>query len=71
MDARHLKNPVDIPPAALEKETAACGFYADLASRRHIDFIQDLLFLRQNEAEKRMDLIRKLFTRLADGPSFA
>ena len=65
MDARHLKNPVDILRAALEKETAASNFYAELANRCHIDFVQELLFHLQNEEEKHMDLIRKMLVRLA------
>ena len=69
MDARHLNTPAEILRAAREKEPAARDYYAKLANRCTIGFVQELLFRLQNEEEKHMDLIRKLLTRLADGPS--
>ena len=69
MDVRHLKDPAEILRAALEKETAARDFYAGLARRCHVDFVQELLFRLQNEEEKHMDLIHKMLARLAGGRS--
>lgn len=69
MDTRPLKTPVEILHAALEKEIAARDFYAELVVRCHVDFVQDLLRLLQNEEEKHVSLIRKMLVRLAGGHS--
>ncbi len=65
--AANLKTPVDILKAALVKETAARDFYAKLATRCHIEAVQDLLYRLQNEEEKHATLIRKMLARLASG----
>ena len=64
MNPAHLKTPVEILNAALEKENAARDFYAELANRCHVDFVQDLLFRLQNEEEKHALLIRNMLARL-------
>lgn len=67
MNPSALKTPGEILTAALEKETAARDFYAELAGRCHVDFVRDLLFRLHNEEEKHMDLIRKMLARLGTG----
>ena len=64
MNVAQLKTPVEILNAALEKESAARDFYAELANRCHVDFVQELLFRLQNEEEKHALLIRNMLARL-------
>lgn len=67
MNPTQLKTPVEILNAALKKEHAARDFYAGLADRCRVDFVQDLLRRLQNEEEKHVDLIQKMLARLASG----
>ena len=67
MTYAHLKTPVDILNAALEKENAARDFYAELAANCHVDFVRELLFRLQTEEEKHAALIRNMLSRLASG----
>jgi len=66
-DYAHLKTPVEILQAAAEKETRARDFYAELATRCHVDFVRDLLLRLHNEEEKHLDLIRKMLAQLGSG----
>lgn len=67
MKYAHLKTPVEILQAALEKEAGACDFYAELAHRCHVDFVKTLLLSLHNEEEKHINLIRKMLARLGSG----
>jgi rubrerythrin len=67
MKYAHLRTPVDILQAALEKEAGARDFYAELAHRCRVDFVKDLLLRLHNEEEKHVDLIRKMLARLGTG----
>ena len=60
-------SPGDVLRAALEKETAARDFYADLAGRCHVDFVRDLLLRLHNEEEKHLGLVRNMLSRLEAG----
>ena len=64
MNVAHLKPPIEILKAALEKESASRDFYAELANRCHVDFVQELHFRLQNEEEKHALLIRNMLARL-------
>ena len=64
MTAPLLRTPDEILRAALEKETSARDFYAELAGRCHVDFVKELLVHLQVEEEKHAALIRKALARL-------
>ena len=64
MTAPLLRSLDEILRAALEKETSARDFYAELAHRCHVDFVKELLLRLQVEEEKHAALIRKALTRL-------
>ncbi len=59
-----LRTPDQILRAALEKETSARDFYAELANHCHVDFVKELLVHLQIEEEKHAALIRKALARL-------
>ena len=67
MNYPNLKTPVAILNAALKKEYSARDFYAELANRCHVEFVQDLLRRLQNEEEKHVTLIRNMLARIAAG----
>jgi rubrerythrin len=52
---------------ALEKETQAHDFYAELASSCTVEFVKDLLLKLQNEEAKHMRMIRDMLGRLESG----
>ena len=64
MTAPPLRTPDQILHAALEKETSARDFYAELAHHCHVDFVKELLVQLQIEEEKHAALIRKALARL-------
>ena len=64
MNVAHLKPPIEILKAALEKESASRDFYAELANRCHVDFVRELLFRLQDEEAKHALLIRNMLARL-------
>ena len=64
MTAPLLRTPDEILRAALEKETSARDFYAELAGRCRVDFVKELLVHLQIEEEKHAALIRKALARL-------
>ena len=59
-----LRTPDQILHAALERETSARDFYAELANHCHVDFVKELLVHLQIEEEKHAALIRKALARL-------
>jgi rubrerythrin len=59
-----LNTPCDILQAALEKETQARDFYADLAARSNVDYVKELLLTLQNEEFRHMRMIEKMLARL-------
>ncbi|MDD4061018.1 MAG: ferritin family protein [Kiritimatiellae bacterium] len=62
-----LTTPDQILKAALQKEMQARDFYADLAARTSVDFVQDLLRNLQNEESKHVRLIQAMLGRLEAG----
>jgi rubrerythrin len=52
---------------ALEKETQAHDFYAELAASCTVDFVKELLLKLQNEEAKHMRMIQDMLGRLESG----
>ena len=64
MDQTDLKTPDEILNKALEKETQARDFYAELAAECPVDFVRELLETLQNEEYKHMKMIKNMLGRL-------
>jgi rubrerythrin len=62
-----LRTPDEIPRTALEKETQARDFYAQLALECSVDFVKELLQTLQNEESKHMHMIQEFLGRLGAG----
>jgi rubrerythrin len=54
---------------ALEKETQAHDFYAELAASCTVDFVKELLLKLQNEEAKHIRMIQDMLGRLESGKS--
>jgi rubrerythrin len=52
---------------ALEKETRARDFYAELAAGTSVDFVKELLVELQNEESGHMRMIQNMLGRLESG----
>ena len=52
---------------ALEKETEAHDFYAELAASCTVEFVKELLLKLQNEEYKHIRMIRDMLGRLESG----
>ncbi|MBN1558282.1 MAG: hypothetical protein JW951_09070 [Lentisphaerae bacterium] len=63
-----MSEPLTAPDAilhkALEKETQARDFYAELAAHTSVDFVRDLLITLQNEESRHMRMIRAMIAKL-------
>jgi len=59
-----LTTPDAILRKALEKETQARDFYAELASRTSVSFVRELLETLQNEESKHVRMIQDMIGRL-------
>ena len=57
----------EILRTALEKETQAHDFYANLAASCTVDYVKDLLLKLQNEEAKHMRMIQDMLRRLQSG----
>ena len=57
----------EILRTALEKETQAYDFYAELADSCTVEFVKDLLLKLQNEEAKHMRMIQDMLRRLQAG----
>jgi rubrerythrin len=64
-----LRTPDEILKKALEKETEASEFYADLAANCSVEFVRELLYRLQSEERKHMKMIRDMLARLEAGHS--
>ena len=62
-----LTTPDEILRKALEKETEARDFYAEMASGCSVDFVKELLEQLQNEEAKHVHIIKKMLARLEVG----
>ena len=57
----------EILRTALEKETQAYDFYAELAASCTVEYVKDLLLKLQNEEAKHMRMIQNMLGRLQAG----
>ena len=62
-----VTTPEEILRKALEKETQARDFYAELAASCSVDLVRELLEKLQNEESKHMRMIRDMLGRLESG----
>jgi rubrerythrin len=62
-----VTTPEEILRKALEKETQARDFYAELAASCSVDLVRELLEKLQNEESKHMRMIRDMIGRLESG----
>jgi rubrerythrin len=62
-----LRTPDEILKKALEKETEASEFYADLAANCSVEFVRELLYRLHNEESKHMHMIMDMIARLESG----
>jgi rubrerythrin len=62
-----LTSPDRILERALEKETQARDFYAELAAGCSVDFVKELLETLQNEESKHIHMIQAMQSRLEMG----
>jgi rubrerythrin len=62
-----VTTPEQILRKALEKETQARDFYAELAASCSVDLVRELLEKLQNEESKHMRMIRDMIGRLESG----
>lgn len=69
MEPHDLKTPDRILRKAMEKETQARDFYADMAAHCSVGFVRDLLETLQNEEYKHMRMIETMLGRLESGMS--
>jgi len=64
---KRLTTPNEILQAALDKETKARDFYAELEQNCSVDFVKELLLTLQNEESRHMHMIQKMLARVEAG----
>ena len=62
-----MSEPGEILRTALQKESEARDFYAEMAATCKVDFVCDMLTTLQNEEEKHVHMIKAMLARLEIG----
>ncbi len=67
IQAHSLRTPDEILKVALEKETQARAFYAELAAACSVEYVKELLERLQDEEGKHVHMIEAMLRRLEAG----